>query len=265
MSLLDGPPTAGPVARSRVLARHVPLDTAFNLRDLGGYPTADGRAVVWGRAYRADGLHAVEGRDLDRVRSLGLRTVIDLRTEPEVDGGTFPVRALPVDLHHLPVLARVWDDDDEVEAVAHRATPYLVARYLDMLDEGGPAFVAALELLAAVGHRPFVFHCAAGKDRTGVLAALLLAVLGVADAEIAADYALSEDAMARRLEWARRHRPDEAEAMTERPVGWSAAPPDVVLAVLAHLRAAHGGAAGYLEEHGLAPAAVDDLRAHLLT
>ncbi len=244
----------------RAPARHVPLDTVFNLRDLGGYRTSDGRTVALGRLYRSDGLHGLTGPDLDRVRSLGLRTVLDLRTHAELDLGTFPVRSHPIAMHHLPVLARTWDDGDDVGALAERSTPYLVARYIDLLTEGGPLIAQAVTHMADPDGCPLVFHCAAGKDRTGVLAALVLSTLGVPDHDVAADYALSADAMARRLAWLRATDPDGAVLMARQPAGWLAAPAEAMLALLAHLRQAHGGAEGYLRAHGVDAVTLDRLR-----
>jgi protein-tyrosine phosphatase len=248
----------------RVPARHVPLDTVFNLRDLGGHRTADGRWVTFGRLYRSDGLHHLAGPDLERVRSLGLRTVLDLRTTVELGDGVFPLAAHPATLHHLPVLADTWVDDDEVGALVDRGTPNHGARYIDQQAEGGPAIAKAVPINAEEQACPLVFHCAAGKDRTGVLAALVLSVLGVPDEEVAADYALSADAMARRLAWLQQHHPEGAVLMARQPAGWLAAPAEAMLALLAHLRRVHGGAAGYLADQGVESLTIESLSARML-
>ncbi len=246
--------------------RHVPLDTVFNLRDLGGYFAGDGQTIAWGRLYRADGLHRLAGPDLDRVRSLGLRTVVDLRTAGELDEGRFPVRSHPVAYHHLPVLARTWHEEevDALAELADRATPYLVARYIDLLAEGGPLFARAVTLMTEPAACPFVFHCAAGKDRTGVLSALVLGVLGVTDDDIVADYALSVEAMTRMQAWVTANRPEVAEVLARQPVGWLAAPPEAMVALLAHLRRAYGGAEAYFADHGVDRFTVEALRELLL-
>ena len=89
--------------------RHIALDGAVNFRDLGGYETTDGRRIPWRTLFRADGLSALTDHDRGVVRQLGVATVIDLRTTVEVEGGTFPVEDIPVDLHHFPLLERVPD------------------------------------------------------------------------------------------------------------------------------------------------------------
>jgi protein-tyrosine phosphatase len=246
---------------SAVRDRHLDLDTVFNFRDLGGYATADGRTVRWGRLYRADGIHRLSGSDLDRVRELGIRTVLDLRTPREYEAGCFPVDDHPVDHHHLPVMAETWDEAELVE----RAEDYLTARYLDMLDEGSPALAGAVRVLSRAESFPVVFHCAAGKDRTGVLAALLLSVLGVPDDVIAQDYGLSALGMERMQAWLQEHSPEGAEVMARQPAGWLAAPPEAMEAFLAEVRLRHGGFAGYLRRRAIGSATLDAVRTNLLT
>src|SRR3546814_12083584 len=105
--------------------------------DLGGLPTADGRTVQRGKVFRADGVDRLAGDDLERIRLLGLRTVIDLRSDGEIARGTFPVEQHPVEWYHLPVLRRVWSEDDLVATTD--AAEFLRDRYLAMLVHGGDA------------------------------------------------------------------------------------------------------------------------------
>jgi hypothetical protein len=164
-------------------------------------------------------------------------------------------------------LARTWREEevDVLAALADRATPYLVARYIDLLAEGGSVLAAAVTLMAEPVAQPLLFHCAAGKDRTGVLAALVLSVLGVADADIAADYTLSVDAMARRLAWLQVNDPARAVTMAGQPAGWVAAPTEAMLTLLRHLHEFHGGAEAYLADHGVDRSTFDVIRHLLLT
>ena len=183
-------------------ARLVPLDGSFNFRDLGGYPAPDGRTTRWGRLYRADALHELTGDDVIRLRELGLRTVVDLRTERElVSSGRGPLGLEEVDFHHLAVVKEgvradgTSDRAAEGESVAAPAPAGddLAERYLWYLDVGRVSLVTALMLLGGDQHYPLVFHCAAGKDRTGVLAALVLEILGVERRVIVADYVITAD------------------------------------------------------------------------
>ena len=249
-------------ADTHLRPRRIALERVFNFRDLGGYPAGE-RTVRWGKLYRADGIHRIEGFDLARVASLGIRTVVDLRTRGELDEhGRCPVDGLSAAYHHLPLLERVWDRellDSERDAVQ-----FLAGRYLDMLDEGVSSIVKAITMIAEPEHLPLVFHCSAGKDRTGVLAAILLSLLGVADTDIAADYALSRPAMQELAEWVRAERPDAYESMAAQPPAFLDAPPLAMRLFLDLARAEYGPLSGHLVAAGLAADAVDALRAALL-
>ncbi len=245
-------------------ARQIPFDSLFNVRDLGGYRTADGRLTRWRTLYRADGLNRAEGDDIARLSAMGLRTVIDLRTTGEADErGRFPVDLLPVSYHHFPVLRQTWEGvalDPEVDGSA-----FLADRYGEMLVEGAPAIADALAVLAEPSSYPAVFHCAAGKDRTGVLAALVLGLAGVSDETIAADYGLSRAGMASMVEWVRANRPPEVlDSMLLQPGVLLEAPPRAMRSLLAGLRAEHGSIEGYAAAIGLAPTVIEALRANVV-
>ena len=106
--------TQHPLPDVRHPRRLIALDGVHNFRDLGGYPTADGRTTRWGRLYRADGLFRLTTDDVEALRPLGLRTVVDLRTHEELElRGRFPVEAHPVAFHHIPVLDTTWARPDE--------------------------------------------------------------------------------------------------------------------------------------------------------
>jgi protein-tyrosine phosphatase len=242
------------------LDRHVPLGAAFNVRDLGGYPTADGRQVRWRTLFRADGLHRLDADDLEVLAGHGLRTVIDLRTKDEIEKrGRFPVDGLEVDYRHLPLIQTLWAPDDL--AVATSAHDFLIERYLVMLEEGAPAIVAALGLLSQPATLPAVFHCAAGKDRTGVLAAVVLRVLGVEPDVVAADYALSAMAMERMRAWFEAEVPD---AMAKQPPEFMAAPAEAMLGFLDDLDRLHGSVVDYVRGIGVTDDVLAALRAQLL-
>ena len=133
--------TAVPPARDgfavdpTALDRSVRFELVFNVRDLGGLPAADGRTVRPGHLYRADGVQRPGGRRPRSGPALRLSTVIDLRTEGEIERtGRFPVDQLPVDWHHLPILERMWSEDDLVAVTG--AVDFLCERYVEMLDSG---------------------------------------------------------------------------------------------------------------------------------
>ncbi len=245
--------------------RNLTLDGVFNFRDLGGYAAADGRRVRWRTVFRADGLSRLTADDVEALRPLGLRAVIDLRTDRELEQrGRFPVDVYPVVFHHLSVLDVTWD----AEAAARQGLPvteFLHHAYTEILAGGGPRFGVALNLLAEAEHLPAVFHCAGGKDRTGLLAALLLGLLGVDDATIVADYALTQAAMPRVLAAIAAEDPALETAIAEMPPSFLAADPDAMALVLADLARDHGSVAGYVDSIGVGRDRVERLHELLLT
>jgi protein-tyrosine phosphatase len=247
-----------------VRPRRITLERAFNFRDLGGYAASSGSTVRWGLLYRADGIHRIEGADLARVAALGIRTVLDLRTRGELDDhGRVPTEAIDATYHHLPLLDQVWERDlplAELDAV-----DFLAGRYFDMLTLGAESIVTALTTASDTERLPLVFHCSAGKDRTGVLAAILLSILGVSDDDIAADYALSRAAMRELAEWVRAERPESYETMAAQPPAFLDAPPLAMRRFLALARSQYGSLREYAEGAGLESRAVDALQSALLS
>ena len=239
--------------------RLIGLEAVHNFRDLGGYPTAGGRTTKWRTLFRSDGLYRLRGADdMSRVMQLGLKSVIDLRTEREQrEQGIFPIDDIEVTFHHLSIVDVTWSDtetpefDDEVE--------FLVWGYRDMLEIGSSRFADAMHVLAQTDSLPAVFHCAAGKDRTGVLAALLLSSLGVDDAHICADYGLTQDAMQRTIAWSKVHRPELAERYANIPKAYLAADPRAMQIILTELAQQHGSVRNYVREIGVADATVEAL------
>lgn len=169
--------------------RLLPLAGAFNFRDLGGYPTREGGTTRWGQIFRSDTLHELTDGDLELLRNLGLSLTIDLRSAAEVQlTGRGLMGAEPIAYLHLSVLQDVPSTNEGPSSLASLDLSDL---YLRWLDTGRPALVQALKAMGSPSNYPLVFHCAAGKDRTGVLAALVLAVLGVERHVIVEDYVLT--------------------------------------------------------------------------
>ena len=249
-----------PLAADRVIT----LDAVHNFRDLGGYPTADGRITRWRTLFRADGLYRLTAADLEIVRALGIRTVVDLRTHAELaERGTFPVDGHPVAFHHLPVIDLPWDPND-APFPDGPAADVLLTMYLEMLDQGEARLAEALQILAIPEALPAVFHCAAGKDRTGILAALLLSALGVADDDVVADYALTGAAMDRMRVWLAVNSPVWAAKLAEQPSAFMAADPAAMRALLTLIRDVHGSTREYLMGIGVPSVALRSLEDALL-
>lgn len=225
-----------------------------NFRDFGGRPVSGGGEVRRGRLFRSDSLaYATEGDARRLVRDLGVATVVDLRAAREVaERGRGPLADLGIAYHHVPIT----DVSHGVDLSEH---------YVAMLAERGEPLAALVRRLAAPGTLPAVVHCEVGCDRTGVVSAAILGLVGVPDEVISADYELSAAALpALNERWRRlitadgQPLPDgylddtweEREAAMERTV--------------AAVRKRWGGWSGWAEEFGLTGAEIARLRALLV-
>ena len=267
--------------------RWVRLDGTANTRDLGGLPTTDGGSTVSRRILRSDNLQTLSDDDVRRlVEEVGLREVVDLRTTAEILlEGRGPLRAvpsvthrhftlLPERGHHTDVFAVEEKEDVELpadwaESILPRQTaehdrdePPAVRSYLGYLSDRPEAVVGALRALAEGGPGASVVHCAAGKDRTGVVSALALAVAGVGHDEIVADYALTAEVIegvVARLAASSTY----AEDMERRDVASHTPRAETMDRVLTLLDERWGGPAAWLEAHGFGAAPQAALRARL--
>jgi protein-tyrosine phosphatase len=239
--------------------RHVSFDRLHNFRDLGGYRAADGRTVRWRLLYRSDSLGKLAGADLHRFHALGVGTVIDLRYPWEIAARGRAPQTDGLAWHNLSVEHRPYDQ----AAIDPTVDPwrYLADRYAEVAEDGVAELRQALEV-AAAADAPLVFHCASGKDRTGLLAALLLALLGVDEEQIAADFARTELATERLIADWRALNPDRE----LRWPGYGRAPEAVIRHFLADLSATYGSVVGYATDRlGVDEALTARLRGRLLT
>ncbi len=178
--------------------RLLPLAKTYNTRDLGGYTTVDGRRVKWGQLYRADALDGLDSEDVAYLARLGLRRVVDFRSEREREAA--PDR-LPAGVEYQPYPITPRRDEGSASYRLFRNPEQLsAAAAVELVREGNrqlvrvhtPLYREWLRQLASEDSAsPQLFHCTAGKDRTGFAAAILLAALGVPREQIIADYLLS--------------------------------------------------------------------------
>ena len=241
------------------MRRVIDLEGCLNFRDLGGYPTADGRAVRWRQVYRSDALHHLTAPDVARMRhELGIAAVIDLRSTAELRGeGRGPLAAEPIAFHHLPLFDGLQARPENWPEIATLADRYA------LLAEIAQEPIARLVAILADTGGPAVYHCASGKDRTGVVSAVLLGLLGVRDEVIVADYAATQEnleAIIDRLMGAKGYRtmlaalpPDTLHAEAETMVGF-----------LARIRERYGTMRGYARAAGVPDAVIERLAERLL-
>jgi protein-tyrosine phosphatase len=236
------------------MPRRIPLPGTVNMRDVGGYPTSDGRTVRWRTLLRSDALSRLDDTGRAALAGLGLRTVLDLRTSEEAENAPSALDGASVRSCHVPLL-RAEDFDG--------LPPELAEVYRRMVDNRGAALARAIGMLAKADALPGLVHCSAGKDRTGLVVALVLDLLGVPDEIIAADYATS----AENLDTEAGRVVSQIQAITggyRVDLGLLGSPPELILEALARVRGHAGSVAGYLVRHGLPPDAIEGLRRALV-
>ena len=244
------------------------VEGAVNLRDLGGYRTADGRVVRSGLVYRSGMMHTITADGLVALReTLGVRTVVDLRNAAELEAdGISPFEGYGIDWRNAPIGGETVTTPEErrerVREYVANTVDWCEA-YVRMTERNPGAFRDLFKAMAGPASTPLVFHCSGGRDRTGVGAALLLSSLGVDDETIARDYALTGDLLQPHVDRFRRQM--EAVGMTRE--SWATlleTSADAMRRFLAWLREEHGGAESYLRGAGVSGAAFENARGHLL-
>ncbi len=242
------------------MERLLALEGCFNFRDLGGYPTADGRRIAWRRLFRSDGLHALTAADIGVLlgEPIGLSDVIDLRSTAELESeGRGPLEATPAVFHHTPLF-----DGAASAGRSMAADMSLAERYFGLL-EIAMAPIARIVGVLATADGAAVYHCAAGKDRTGVISAVLLGLLGVADEMVVADYALTRenlDAILERLGELDGYK-DMLDAL---PPDTQHANPETMAELIERVGDRWGGFEGYVREAGVDDETLAKLRARTL-
>jgi protein-tyrosine phosphatase len=219
------------LTRDRVLV----WDGCVNVRDLGGLPLEGGGETRFGVIVRADSIERLTERGRQALQAYGVRAAVDLRGDHELEGiaeAPIPVTRIPV----TPLAGPGWE------------WPSMIEAYLGVLDEFRLQFTAAVDALADAPP-PVVIHCLGGRDRTGLVCALVLAAAGVDPETIAADHALSDEGLEpRNVAWFD-EAPDEVEGARRRRIAQPAG--RTMVDVLAEVEGRYGGPAGYLRTPSL--------------
>lgn len=226
--------------RARILA----WDGCLNARDLGGYVTSDGLVTRWGAIVRSDSLAALTPAGQQSVHSYGIRTIIDLRLPPEVEEAPNPF-AMPGDhgiiyIHHS--LITVPREPDE---------PFtnLTNEYVSELGRHGSSIARIMALIANARDGGVLIHCVGGRDRTGLIAALLLSLVGVPLETVAEDYALSSECLRPRDEDFLANGPGQREER-ECLLVQMKTHPEIMRETLTRLTESYGGVMDYLKQIG---------------
>ena len=175
--------------------RHIPLQGQPNFRDLGGYHTTDGRTVKEGLIYRSGELSKLSDADVSKLENLGIRTVVDFRSDAEVESRG--ADRLPEGANYLPLRIDGGDLTSVLMAAVQTGDTsqipdnVLVDANRTIIGGATEQFSALLETISDPANLPLVFHCSHGKDRAGMASAVILMALGVPTADAQEDYLLS--------------------------------------------------------------------------
>jgi protein-tyrosine phosphatase len=220
--------------------RHHPFEGSFNFRDIGGYPSTSGKKIRWGQYFRAGRQDRMTEADLELLKTLGIRTQIDLRKPEEIlDQGKGP-------------LATMGD------------TGISGKRYLGYLEFGSEAWIRLFDLFANASTGPLVLHCTAGKDRTGVSTAFLLSVLGVERDWIEADYQLTNRDVERQVDFIEEYVGLPEGMSREDMMRAAGVPDDAIGDFLDGLEERWGGPLEYLRSIGINDEVFNRVRANYL-
>ena len=238
--------------------RWIALEGCYNFRDLGGYEARGGRRVRRGLLFRSDGLQQLTGPDVAHIRdALGVRSVVDLRSDAEIEAdGIGALAAPPIERTHIPIF------DSERREGQPELPADLGELYFAMLRFARRRIARVLEHLAAT-EAPTVFHCAAGKDRTGVVGAIILGLLGVDDRTIIDDYAFTArnlDRIVARLRASQGYR----HVLTQLPAETLHAEPGTMAGFLERTREHYGSMHDYAMAVGVAKSSIERLAERLL-
>lgn len=223
---------------------HFEFEQVYNFRDMGGYRAADGRTVRWRRLFRTgEPLRMTEAEATNLRADVPVATVIDLRTVDEANHprGLGPLLSDGVTRHHFPM----GDPRSKYDA---RSSGAWDPGYQDLMEGHAESWAQIIRILASGDAYPAIFHCVTGKDRAGVLGALILGALRVDEDAILENFALSQRGMDRLIADLRARGKITEEIQPNPALG---VPVEAMEVMLTSLRTNHGDTAGFLGKHGV--------------
>ena len=242
--------------------RHYPFEGCFNFRDIGGYPNQEGKRVKKGLYFRAGRQDRMTDEDLLRLSDLQISTQIDLRRPDEaLEQGKGPLKAMGARYINIAVIPE--GGTDQLSRLVGD-TGISGKRYLGYLEFGPSSWLKMFEIFADAGSLPVVLHCTAGKDRTGVSTAFLLAVLGVSRDLIEADYLLTNLDTDRQADFIESTAGYPEGVDRESMLLAAGVPEDAMKDFLDGVEANWGSAVGYLQEIGVTHEQMDAVRHNFL-
>jgi len=244
--------------------RNLAWEGCYNVRDLGGHATEDGRETRFGSIIRSDSVRNLSEAGWKALADHGVTTIVDLRILSEL--AEDPARELAVEHVHVPVVPELDSEHWlEIDAIGEAAPDYPAATrsvYLEFLERFRENFARAVVTVARAPVGPLVIHCQGGKDRTGLVVALLLRLAGVSIEDIAADYAQSEANLREEsLKWIAEAE-DEVERARRKRIAVS--PPESMVGVLEEVERRYGSVGEYLKRGGATDEDLELARARLI-
>jgi protein-tyrosine phosphatase len=247
--------------------RHIDFNTVLNFRDLGGYRTREGYEVSWRKVYRSGELHHIEERDLARLKEeIRLVSVINLRSHKSLKQPEIDLLAEAGVRQHVTIPFINEDNDGDFDKEMFSNAVHMGMLYMYIVRQEGfhGRLVKALEFVAEQENHPLVFHCSIGKDRTGIMAAVLLSVLGVSDEDIITDYTLTARHMETFLNRMDQN-PEESEEFSKLPAYIWEAEPESMSYFLSELRREYGSVREFVTSQGGNESLIDRLKRALLS
>ena len=237
--------------------RHIPLEGSYNIRDLGGYKTFDGKKTRWKTILRSGDMHNLTSDTKKTLVTLGVRTIVDLRRDAELSEKPNAFAESPqISYHHH----NLWGDLVAPERSDYDdASDWWFGHYSMLLDQHRSQVCEAFATVTNPENWPLIFHCAAGKDRTGVMAGLLLSLAGTPNQTITKDYSLSAQFLLSRFY--------EITPPSEIPSGFGwrdyqreHCPSRAMAKTLKHVEIVYGGVEAYLIGGGIRKSEIHSFR-----
>ncbi len=241
------------------------FNSIYNFRDLGGYQTTGGRKVAWRRIFRSGELHNMTRDDADRLKEkIGLTSVLDLRSNLEINQhGLGLITESGFNYFNVSLISDGGDREGNIRRYQNINDMGQFYLRLAAQKDFSQGIVQSLEIIADPANHPLVFHCSAGKDRTGVLAAILLNSLDVITEDIVNDFLLSEPyvkIVASRIQ----NDPKLAEDHKSLPEYFWRVRPESMVMFLTGLKQEYGSVKMYLDAQGAKPSLITQLKNTLL-
>ncbi|MBW1864548.1 MAG: tyrosine-protein phosphatase [Deltaproteobacteria bacterium] len=231
--------------------RRIVLDGAANFRDIGGYPANRHNRVKWRKIFRSGHLASLTKNDHQVLNELGIRTICDFRSTEEIARQPNRLPENPsLQYLHLPIVNKTMEPTEAINRIMKGDTSwftqdFMMKAYIEKIDAFPDTWHHLFKCLTQQSSRPLLFHCTAGKDRTGVCAALILLSLGVSEKWVIHDHALSNRYNAKQIQ----NIQDNLRKMgvdPEKLMDYLTAPKTAIVAVIEHITKKYGSAKGYL-------------------